>query len=974
MTADVESLTTVVMRVADLPQPVSQRLVADTIRVDRRLLLLFVDGIDEARDYDKLDNLLTKFRASPLAEVTQLILLCRTEGVPGLSDILARNIPELPSRTSPGHIILDDLTDEESTELLVRSGASRGEIRIIDGWLPPDLRRKPLFLLATLAANRQSPLPTRGERDVVGALATHYVRDIVRRLTRDGRRPADFVVQVFLEDIAIECLRSASGGVLVDGWAAISGGADDGEDSLRRRAIQSGVLVEDAQSATTFTHGALLEHFAVSALARIPMPSWTLRVPSLVTERGRGIALRLVAALPDPSPLVDLLLAHNERLACEVAAHTRFEIDEALQVRIIDILRRGLCSRFPSERRRAVRLLGGLKGRKVQVAAAAWWNGLGSAKPNEVLPAAEMFLKLQMPEAADLILLHRGFHSSPDLPWFEPAFVQVIQALPTGFKEQLCSVGRKRLAALDPRANDAGPYVKALAILGDDEHLTDLLRRALEQGALNATCHRALIFINTGEALAVFRDSVDLQIGWLRAHREEDRDRAWDRLVLHGTDIAMYPHECLLALVEVALESPCRDHNWFGLRWAERIPNLRLLQPCADALQRQHANMISITSSAIEKIMRISKFGDVLAAFEQGSPRLQGMIVHHLHHVPSVQTEQFLIECLNRDEHRLSAIQSLGFLRSVRGAAAVRRWFRNGDDRIKVIAANALSQIRNAEAVSDLADELDRAGSHVSERVDLEYSLVRALGRIGGDEATGRLVRAYPRCHNKDHVLRQILRSKSQRSIEAVRTLVGDGDGPLIVAALARRNLDDLLNDEVAQPWIRDDVLCSYVLAEAETTVRTRHCAVLANPIRAIAAFDLRQAHQFLQDTAELDLAPEPDEPMRMTLDPVRDARTILARRGHRTYARLAIEHELALIGSQRFVLDSALHRLRSWPPPLVKEVLLEYLARLPNAMLIFLFSWFAEAEDRDLFEQWEQLPDVSAADAAHKHLMDHPS
>src|SRR5262249_40583064 len=154
--------------------------------------------------------------------------------------------------------------------------------------------------------------------------------------------------------------------------------------------------------------------------------------------------------------------------------------------------------------------------------------------------------------------------------------------------DELQRVARKRLLTTPLDAEEASPYIAALAILGDT-YLTALLDKSLQKGPLSAACHRALILMNTPTSLAVFCDSVDSHLDRLRRlpdATDEEKALAWDVLLPNGIDVAMYPHDALIAVIEAALESRQRDHNWFGLRWASAIPARQLLQPVADAIER----------------------------------------------------------------------------------------------------------------------------------------------------------------------------------------------------------------------------------------------------------------------------------------------------------------------------------------------------------------------------------------------------
>ena len=973
------------------PEPARMNELAELLRRERLVLRAYIDAIDESRDYQQFDRAVRMFRAGALGTHTHLILLCRSEAIAAVESTLGRSFPELFNRRSEAQITLDSLTEEESRVLLEKYGATRAEIRSIEGWLPSDYRGNPLFLLRSLYASRSGDLVTGSAAAVFSSLAEHFVRDIARRLKREGASPSLGRIRQFLEALALHILRNPRNEIAIDDVGKLPDGDEEGENTVVGRAVQSGLLLWLADgTALCFSHALFLEYFAAKGIERADATIWDQYLPSLATPMGLRVATRLAASLSDSNPLVRRILDQDEVAACEVAANTRSPLDPVLIDRLLAVAKRLLASRFPSDRARALRLLGGFKGKEAVSASVEWWHSLSADERRHWLDeAAELFLALQVPEAAAVICRHRGLSHPPGRPWYEPSFVRRLQALPVPFKESLQGVARKLLVATEATSHAYTRYLMLLAVLRDEWLVPYLQVQHSKGNLLGKEVHRALIFMNTPEAIELFADSVDRHINMLEgmhpstaSDNEGHRALLWHSIVSKTSDIPMYPHEHLLSLVKDALGSCRWIHVAFGIEWAARLNSPQLLPAYSAALARYPESWSALTKDMIKQLLRVLSFEQVRELYEANDVNVRKDIVRYLYEVPGNSTEEFLIQRLEESDYRLNAIQSLGLLHSSKAGPAIHRWMKDGDAKTQYAAMTALGRLRHRPALTDLAHQLEqliaeRKSNAAAGDKNLEYLLIGSIGQIGGEAAFAALARVFLDTYYPDQVLQVLVHSGTDEGIAQAHILLEAHSRarnflvPAIVRDDYREGGHNLI--EPVTPWLKDEVLLDYVLQYEHRVLPKGYLAAGENIIGAVAAFDLDRARRFLEAVAageaQLELS---ERDAQFGVEPSHEAQRILGSLGHPRYARAALDAALDRLEGQPWVSARDADSLRKWPTELVRETLLHRLEgdRATKKMLT-LFQWFASLADRQVFERLERADNLELADVAHRYLIE---
>jgi hypothetical protein len=531
---------------------------SDLLRRERRFLRVVVDAIDEARDYEALRRCLGAFQRGALGPFGRVLLTCREEALPLLQETLGGIYPDLfkPRERGPGagggRIQLEGLGREAAYALLEKEEATPVQARAIEEALPTQYFGNALFLRRTLDLVRQGELPVPNDR-WIEAFAEHFVKDIQRRLQKDGRSPAAVRIRTFLGELALRVMESPGAAVSDESFADLPGAEEEGESTLLGRAIQVGVLTRKGTAGVGFAHSLFLEHFAAWAVTR--EHGWEAWLRRLGNASVRRLAPRLMVSLAEPLPALRALFARDPRAACEAAAQLKAKaVDDAdLRRALLEEPRRLLASRFPSDKEEGLRLLASLRWPEAAQLAVSWYNALSpeeKARWNE--EAAELFLSLEVSEACGVVVCHEGLWTEFD--WYEPSFSQRIDSLGPRFQNAL---RRSAWAWLEAEQVEHMRLrlVKLLALLRDP-WLVEYLRGRVEQGPLRGPEHRALIFLNTFESIQVYAESVERfwQDGEEKTGIEEEE------IVIKYDDVLMFPHDQLVELAEAALMSPVERH------------------------------------------------------------------------------------------------------------------------------------------------------------------------------------------------------------------------------------------------------------------------------------------------------------------------------------------------------------------------------------------------------------------------------
>lgn len=924
----------------------------------RGQVCVFIDGIDESHDFAELERAIQVFRTSVLSSFAHLVLICRQEGVAELENAFTSLLSEVTHETD-ARVSLDELSDDEAALLLTKHGASGAETRELISSMPRAFRGIPLFLVSALRAHRSGNLVLGPDTDVIAVFAQHCIREISQRMKQRGAGPSTIVVEDFVKRLAAVAFERPQQNVPLEIVAGIPGGEEMGENSLTSRAVQAGLLLA-SEDDVNFAHPLYLEYFAARALEGDPA-AWRGRTPTLQTASGRRVVSRLAGRLSDPEALVRALLPIDGVAACEAAIKASKPLSVDLMGALLKTLAGLLESRFPSDRRRALRLLAGLRSRHAIESLVAWWN---KAARRDRLPllgaAADAFLTLQLPEAASVVLNHYQLRHPSSFPWYEPSFVRRLENLSAAFAQAL------RDAAFATRRPNELPTaaLMLLAILRDDR-LAPWLAEQVSARALDISEHRALIHLNTEQSIAVFVQSVDRHFAArreLEGKEGESKSSAHDDAVVStANDIAMYPHDQLTEVIRAALESSNIDHVWFGMRWADMLPDPSLVAGYAAARLRYSNYIMSLSADMIERLLKQLPFPRILETFRTLNVEAQKQVVHLMYEASDSRAESFLVGLLDDEEFRFDALQSLGLIRAFGAAPSVARFANDPNEHVRSMCFTTLGRLRYAPALRELITQLEtitkKNGPSPRSTADsnLEYCLVGAIAKIGGNDAIAALVANIGKLEHPEQAVLGLL---YHEAIPELRQLVDAGivTPQVLVSSLARKRLR--ATTRRVRPWIQDDVLLAAVLSLAREHFAERRPHIAPSPYFAVAEFDMIPATEFLIEVAQ------------SGEDAVEEARMLLASNGIEPYTTKALETEIDRVAQRDYFWEDEVQRFLRWPSVAVRTALLR---RLENndagSSILSAFEWFALPSDRGIFERYEQDSRIDVADVAHQYL-----
>lgn len=952
---------------------------ADLLRRDCKSVRIIIDAIDEARDYAALVRCLRAFRMSCLAKLSNVLLTCREASIPLLRQELGPSYPELFefaghwNRRSSGCMRLVELDRDQALALLRKAGATHTQAQTLRSALPEQFRGVPLFLLR--AFNRvQKGLPAPEHldlRDWLNVFASDFVNDIAGRLQTDGRRPGNRQILDFLDGIALRAIDSADATVTRGQLHQIPGGEEEGENTLLERAIQAGLLVKRTSGGVSFSHAVFLEYFAASALSRdADVTKWMARLRG---DSGCEVLVKLVTTQAAPADVLRALLKHDPMVACEVAVRLSRVDDVGLRQAIVDEAAKMLESRFHSEIVRGLRLLGGLRWPESCSRAIGWYNGLPqSSRGRWISTAADLFLSQQEIGAFQVILGHIGLA----FEWYEPAFVKRIVSLPEKFRVAL--IAKARLAI----ENDAPEHkwaqqrlTKLLAILQDD-WLVEYFRKKIQRTTLEDFEHRALIHLNSHEAITAYAESVakyweldDRVSVVLTDNAKEGNADTYYQYMLKGTDILMFNHDALKEWVAAVLESADPKRVMFALDWAGFLGEEGLLLPCYAAMRRlpEHRSFMyhGLVSNIIKHVGAEHAIG-MYIRYEDADIRKD--IVNCLYEAPGPETEVFLRERLKEETHQFSAIQSLGFLGAVSAAPAIQELLQSADGHVRFMAAKVLGRLRYVPAVGDLVRGMKDGNT---------YGCDQSLGRIGTAEAYRALRERFlvaKTDHEQKDVLVALVRRREPEGIEAVKRLLAESADArsMIASVIGYPDLVERPNEiDDLGPLLSDSVLVQDVIDSARIAITSGRIGLLDFSLRGVASFDAPEATAFLEEVACGALAADGMRNQSSCGNLVAEAKRLLSQRGHPSYQRQLVEDTLDNVRDEAPSWN--LPELTRWPRGVVREVLLARISRGERLRVwIELLQWFADESDRDLFIRYELHGDEDVADTCHQYLRRH--
>ncbi len=924
-----------------------------------------IDGLDEAHDYAHLIEKLRIFHRSSIGRLSHILLTCRAEAAPQFKASLQDMISEREC------FVLRHLRDDEARLFLEQEGATPEHVRQVERFLTKEQLGNPFYLGGALSAIQNAGTKVH-HGDVLLAIADRHIHDIAKRLRRDGKTLASPKIKKALGDLAYASMLSMTGEI--DSEQILRLGdpllVEEGENTLMGRAVQAGLLVS-ADGKVRFRHALFAEHFTAYAIAQKPNPISAFNaMPASVAST---ISARVLDYSSNREGALQELLRTDIKAACKAACQTSDSLSTDMQDELRAAAELLLDGSWGSDIELGLDTLARLANPRAAKSAATWFNGLDQqSKAKWVVRVADLFLELEEIGAFQLFRYHSQVLRPADCSWYEPDFVRRLDAMSDSFRADLKDKCWAALQAAASQRHKSG-WVHLLGQLRDDR-LVGYLSEKIEDGTLlDETAHRALIFLNTPESIETYAGSVDALLSHLgqlshlsKEEQERTRSSVWYRIVLKQSDIPMFPHDELSALVHEALN--CQQWRFvsIGMSWAETLADPTFARSLAIAKARHPQSMSSITCRGVEAIARRLDCDAIEEMYKEGPTALREELVRAFASIPGQRIEDLLLHAVDDTDLCFYAVQSLSQLRAVRAAPRILELLRTADGFIVQVIVTALGRLGFGPAVPELTSLLNKLrgqASSDSQSKNLEYVTLEALGRIGGREAYSALAAAFAASTRKSMIVSMLLRNRAPAGLAALRCLAGDdGFGDLLLGALSRPDGDGAFQ-RYPTADIEDEALCETALAAARAQLAGG--SLDYEEVRALACFCSPGATEFLEDVAEL--PPEPPKPM--TLPPRSYAQGVLAHRGVPRYVRLAIDACLDEIAAKdRVWFDQ--FSLQEWPDDLVREAVLSRLESGENLHVwLYLLRRCATPADHRLFESYRDGLDPHLADIAQRYL-----
>jgi hypothetical protein len=432
----------------------------------------------------------------------------------------------------------------------------------------------------------------------------------------------------------------------------------------------------------------------------------------------------------------------------------------------------------------------------------------------------------------------------------------------------------------------------------------------------------------------------------------------------------MFPHNALVELVEGALGSAREEHIFFAQSWAALMGYEFFIRFYYAANRRlRSTGYYPLPSGLIERILERSDGQHAVRLYvHYVDDKIRGDIVHNIYKASGSGVVAFLTERLAEPQHQFSAAQSLGFMGAMSAGGAIQALLKSENVRVRIMATKVLGRLRYIPAVPELIDILLHRGEI--------WPAADSLGRIGTSPAYHALGTCFDRTtdqRDREHVLRALLHRREAEGIKITKEILARSQEArsLIASAVGYPDFDEGLNelDELG-PLLDDDELLGYIIDSARITLTKGKISDLEFSLRGVACFNLPAATDFLVEIALGQAPPLEEKEAIQRSTPAREAKRLLALRGHRRCQEEMIEEALERIMKDEFFGEWTVNRLARWSRPVVREALLERIEKGTHVLLALdLLRFFAEDQDQKLFERFEQHDDDEIADIAHVYL-----
>lgn len=952
-------------------EPAKAFELATLLRASDRYLVAFIDAIDESDDYQDLQERLDHFRThSTLSARTHIVLSCRTEAIALFE---ATNPDVLPQRggSEQSRLQVPRFQDQESATLLSRLGATKDEIANLKHALPTDFYATPLYLKLARKLQESGQLPT-GSTTWVERFAQHYIDDITNRLRADGKAPSNKAIRNTLEQLSLAALSDPQGAEPDTIQGTLIEPTTTGEATFVERAIQSGLIVR-SNSRVHFCHALLCEYFAAAHIANDPSTSPADKVRRITSLPGQASIARL-AAEKDPILLTELASQAPQLIDTFTPGALTNESIEGLLTRAEQLLR----SNYPSYRHAAARILGTVRSQRAKKIAVDWFNALPQdQKTRHIHESAEIFLRLEVIGAVSIAALHDRFRM--DRHWYDANFATRLEQLSQAFRQALAEHAVQGLDQAEAGSSEEARFTLVLGYLRDPRLLKHLQEKA-QVGPLTVYDHRALIHINTDEAMQVYLQSRDHYYSQLDSvDAEQDRNGSiragiWHELVPKQQDIIHFPHDALLRTVQQELVEDGRGRR-FALAFADTLQNQDLISEYAEAVaERRKQGYPPGDDRMIDQLVEGMSDDEIIRHYNTlTSTEAKKTILRIAGEIPSPELERLLLSALADEELFSSAVVGLTAQRTYQAGPILHERLKGAGGGLRHVLVKALGRIRYEPALADLIKLLgavpakyDRDDHDSSSEED---ALVGAIGSIGSKQAVDALVARF-RARPAERIMAYLLDSHDEYALRAVHELLSEHPGTkgMVGQALAAREFlhDDrvIYHDDATIPEFTDEKILDALLESARKNLDdddARGGLRVLHEAKAIALFDSPKAAAFLDELASRDEDAGSQDPR----VGVRFARHTLAQRGEKRWIEDEIETELRFVAVRSLLYSKDIERLKQWPAELVREVLRKKIDAEPAKLgaWLYLLVGFATSEDQELLrDNLDKVP-ASIAD-----------
>lgn len=950
----------------------------DLLRRNEQKLVIFLDAIDEVRDIDLLRRCISNFWASEIGKNSFLFLMCRDESFFYFAESFRDFFPELFLRYSQP-LSISPLSDQEAEMLLAKYGFNRKVLRSTLAAIPLKYKGIP-FMLIEIADICGKAGDNNIEQQFIETISKKWLIKLQKIMKNSGRFKSIGHLSKIMRSIALITIVHSQQAITFDDVENVIG-SEEGENSLKGLLIRSGFFLKGSDERYRFTHPLFLEYFAAKAIEEDFNSNYIKALQYMSNPEIIRILRRLVSNFENTLILIDILLNQNKDYFYDIASLIPDRLTAEARTIMTDQINILLESRFKSDVRRALYYLSKINDEKAKIRIIKWFNALDdNAKIRWAQYAAEIFLGMELIEAFEVILHHPDLIAY-EMSWFEPSFTTQFDNLSTSFKLNLCEKAKLKLEDKNSD-NHWGELIKILA-LGRDAELTNYLQRKLAFSYLDATDHRALIYVNSPESIALYEESVKkyfMKLEHLEKERNEksnkDQDleafEVWHSLVLKQSDIRMHPHDCLVDFIKRSLLSNDNKDYFFGVEWCDTIQDPSLIRDYVAAGRRFPNSIKRMTGRFIEEVIKHSTEAEVIKLYDShDDEEIRNEIIRSVYYCPGVEIENKVSELLKNGTHIFYAIQSLGIMGTLRAAPYIEKYL--SDDETAFVAIKALGRLRYKPAVSKLIKMLEASKkdkSFSTQKENLEYSLIEALSAIGNEEALNYLFAIFQDVTFPDLLLRKILGINEQQSFDFVKKIVNKWPSAVkhVVKALRFIDLD--------RPWPRksqieiidDKDLLKYILDYSKELLLEKREGELMDAVIILTSFPSDETVKFLEQVAEMDFNSTEDlEKLKFATE----AKRSLSNLGHERYQDEVISEEISRIINRNFLSYRAADHLKLWPSESIRKVIIKRLETdYEKWQLLFLLRCYAQPEDKAIFEKYEQDKDDHVADIAHSYLI----